>query len=224
MPLQLPLALFAVATLILICQLGSMFDYFNAVMALAARGRVKQEPTVNSDPVHGLRTCGHWLGCFLAGPAVLFGIALEYWIYSGDLSPMDWLIVSELGIAGVGWCMISLLLAAADETIRVPTPAQVLKVALRMRWKTVELTLLATAVLLGHFAAAICGIAQLHANPVSAVPLLWLCWTSGLYLATFTFRRLGLTYYRLMKERHRAAENAIQRPAFVPVLDGTAER
>jgi hypothetical protein len=39
-------------------------------------------------------------------------------------------------------------------------------------------------------------IGQLHVTPLTAFPLLWVCWSSGFYLTAFTFRRIGLTYYR----------------------------
>jgi hypothetical protein len=54
-------------------------------------------------------------------------------------------------------------------------------------------------VFLGHFFAAAYLIGQLHVVPLTAFPLLWICWSSGFYLTAFTFRRLGLTYYRAQK-------------------------
>jgi hypothetical protein len=126
-------------------------------------------------------------------------------MYCGDLTVIDWLILTELGFAGVGWWLIAILLTNVDATIRVPFPRQVIRTALRMGWKSLELTLLASAVFVAHFAAAVYGIGHLHDQPLSSFLLLCLAATTALYLTAFTFRRLGLTYYRC-ERRRRAAE------------------
>ena len=76
-----------------------------------------------------------------------------------------------------------------------------MRTALAMRWKTVELALLATGVFLAHLFAAVYGIGHLHDRPLVAFALLCTAATTGLYLTAFTFRRLGLTYYRFERKR-----------------------
>jgi hypothetical protein len=77
-----------------------------------------------------------------------------------------------------------------------------------MRWETAGLTAMAAIVVLGHFFFAAYAISQLYVTPLSSFPLLWACWSSGLYLTAFMFRRLGLTYYRAqlaVAEKRRAS-------------------
>jgi hypothetical protein len=180
--------------------LGHTFHYFNAILEMACHGQTKHEPGIGCTSLGALVSCGHWLSCFLAGPALFFAAALGYWLYCGDLTVVDWSILVELCFAGVGWWLIALLLTNLDDTVRVASPIQVVRTAFTMPWECAGLTVLAAAVFLGHFFAAAYLIGQLHVVPLSAFPLLWICWSSGFYLTAFTFRRLGLTYYRAQKK------------------------
>jgi hypothetical protein len=215
-PRNWPYEMLGVSLFLLLLVLGRTLNYFNAIVALAAQGKVKHEAAIDFAPIQAILSCGQWLACFLAGPAFLFGLALGYWLYSGDLTMIDWLILAELGFAGVGWWLIAILLVNADGTVRVPTPRQIMQTALAMRWKTVELALLATGVFLAHLFAAVYGIGHLHDRPLVAFALLCTAATTGLYLTAFTFRRLGLTYYRFERKRRAGQTPA---PAGV-VVDG----
>ena len=68
--------------------------------------------------------------------------------------------------------------------------------------------------------AAIYGIGHLHDRPLVAFALLCTAATTGLYLTAFTFRRLGLTYYRFerngvrpARRRPRQAASSTRSPA-----------
>jgi hypothetical protein len=201
-----PYGMLGVSLFLLLLVLGRTLNYFNAVLGLAAEGKVKHDAAIDFAPLQALLGCGQWLACFLAGPALLFGIALGYWMYCGDLTVIDWLILAELGVAAVGWWLIAILLInVVDATLYVPLPRHVLRTALGMGWKSLELTLLASAVFLAHFLAAVHGIGHLHDQPFTSFLLLCVAATTGLYLTAFTFRRLGLAYYRSERQR-RAAE------------------
>jgi hypothetical protein len=191
---------------------GHTFHYFNAILEMACHGQTKHEPDIGCTSLGALVSCGHWLSCFLAGPALFFAAALGYWLYCGDLTVVDWSILVELCFAGVGWGLIALLLTNLDETVRVASPVQVVRTAFSMPWECAGLTILAAAVFLGHFFVAAYAIGQLHVVPLTAFPLLWICWSSGFYLTAFTFRRLGLTYYlaqrRIQGQRNSRARSA----------------
>jgi len=219
-----PYVMLGVSLFLLLLVLGRTLNYFNGVLALAAQGKVKHDAAIDFVPIRALLGCGQWLACFLAGPALLFGSALGYWMYCGDLTVIDWLILAELGFAGVGWWLIAILLTNVDATIRVPLPRQVFRTALRMGAKTLELTLLATAVFLAHLFAAVYGIGHLHDQPLSSLLLLCLAATTALYLTAFTFRRLGLKYYRSERQRRAAeAQPAGQPEQLVPTVQKATE-
>jgi hypothetical protein len=215
--------LLGVSLSLLLLVLGRTLNYFNAIVALAAQGKVKHDAAIDFAPIQAILSCGQWLACFLAGPAFLFGSALGYWVYSGDRTVIDWLILAELGFAGVGWWMIAILLINIDGAVRVPTPLQVMRAALAMRWKTVELALLATGVFLAHLYAAVYGIGHLHDRPLVAFALLCTAATTGLYLTAFTFRRLGLTYYRFERKRRAADQTAAPASGVLHTVSRTTE-
>jgi hypothetical protein len=197
--------------------LGHTFHYFNAILEMACHGKTKHEPGIGCTAIGALVSCGHWLSCFLAGPVLLFAAALGYWIYCGDPTIVDWSILVELCFAAVGWWLIALLLTNLDETLRVASPGQVIGTVLAMPWEFIGVTLLASAVFLGHVLIAAYSIGQLHVTPLVAFPLLWACWSSGLYLTAFTFRRLGLTFYR-SQQRVRGRQRKYSRAASTEVL------
>jgi hypothetical protein len=205
-PKTWPYGLLGVSLFLLLLVLGRTLNYFNSILALATQGRVKHDAPIEFEPFRALLSCGQWFACLLAGPAVLFGSALGYWLYCGDLTVIDWLILAELCFAGVGWWLIAILLTNVDGAPRVPMPGQVLRTALGMGWKAIELTLLAAVVFLAHLYAGVHGIGHLHDQPLFSFALLCVAATTGLYFTAFTFRRLGLAYYRV--ERKRRATGA----------------
>jgi hypothetical protein len=89
-----------------------------------------------------------------------------------------------------------------------------------MPWECAGLTVMAAAVFLGHFFAAAYLIGQLHVAPLTAFPLLWICWSSGFYLTAFTFRRLGLTYYRAQKRIQAQRRSRVRSAAGMSRSDG----
>jgi hypothetical protein len=222
-PRNWPYVMLGVSLFLLLLVLGRTLNYFNAILALAAQGKVKHDASIDFAPIRALLSCGQWFACFLAGPAFLFGFILGYWLYSGDLSVIDWLILAELGFAGVGWWLIAILLTNINGAARVPTPRHVARTALAMGWKTVELALLATGVFLAHLFAAIYGIGHLHDRPVVAFLLLCTAATTGLYLTAFTFRRLGLTYYRVERKRRAAEQPSAQTAGVVRGVPNATE-
>jgi hypothetical protein len=203
--------------------LGHTFHYFNAILEMACHGQTKHEPGIGCTSLGALVSCGHWLSCFLAGPALFFAAALGYWLYCGDLTIIDWSILVELCFGGVGWWLIALLLTNLDETVRVASPIQVVRTAFTMPWECAGLTVMAAAVFLGHFFAAAYLIGQLHVVPLTAFPLLWICWSSGFYLTAFTFRRLGLTYYRSQKRIQAQRRSRVRSAAGMSRPDGLLE-
>jgi hypothetical protein len=209
--------------------LGHTFHYFNAILEMASRGKTNHEPGIGCTHLGALVSCGHWLSCLMTGPALLFAAAVGYWLYCGDLTVTDWSILAELCFAAVGWWLIALLLTNLDDTLRVASPIQVLRTVFDMPWECATLTLLAAAIFLGHGFAAAYAIGQLHVSPLTAFPLLWICWSSGFYLTAFMFRRLGLTYHRAQQrisshERTRAVSPLAARHQGGIVEDGSGAR
>ncbi|MGE3316007.1 MAG: hypothetical protein AB7O26_12910 [Planctomycetaceae bacterium] len=180
--------------------LATTMTYFNSVLALAARGKAKVEPRIVASAGHAGANCGVWIACFLTGPVVVFGAAIAYWMYCGELDFIDWTILAELAFAGLAWWLFALLHTNASETYRVPFPNEVLRLAFAMRKAMLELVVPASLVFAGHILLAAYSLGRLQDQPVLAALLLSLFWGSGLYCTSFTLRQLGLAYCRMQRE------------------------
>jgi hypothetical protein len=210
-----------ISLVLMLFVLGRTLNYFNAVLGLAAQGKVKHEASIDFDPVGALVGCGQWFACFLGGPVFFFGSALGYWLYCGDLTVIDWTILAELGFAGIGWWLIAILLTNVQSDLRVPTPGQVVRTAWGMGPKSIEVTAIGSAVFATHLYAGAYGIGHLHDQPVTSFALLCLATTTGLYLTAFTFRRLGLAYYRC--QRRAAATGQPREPSVVRTVQNVTD-
>src|SRR3990172_8042309 len=139
LPQPLPRQAFAGTLVLMFYVLGCACSYLNSVLSLAARGLTKREPGFDAAPLRALHSFGLWLASMLAGPGLVFGAAYGYWIHCGDPTFVDGMILAELCLAGVGWWLFSMLLINVAETTRVPLPGRVLRTAMRLRGKSIEL-------------------------------------------------------------------------------------
>jgi hypothetical protein len=192
--------------------LGYVCRYLDAVVLVASQGK-HYEPSIDGDPLRAVLSGGRWLGRFLAGPAALAGAGVGYWIYCGELTIVDGVILTEIAIAAAGWWLIALLVAAVrpacGELSRagswLPAPHVVLRTAQAMKWDTARLTLLATVVVVGHSLAGWFSISWVHEHFFAGIALMFVIWSSCLYFSAFAFRRLGLAFYRM--EQLRAGDD-----------------
>jgi hypothetical protein len=138
---------------------------------------------------------------FLAGPVVPAGVALLFWLNSGELTAADWLILWELATLTVaGWALG--LLAAHDGGVLYSAAAAGL--VRRRGWRVLAVAIAGSA------AVALFGVMALGLleDPPEGVAV-WLglagLAVGGLFTTVFLLRWLGLTYYYARKGR-RAAE------------------
>jgi hypothetical protein len=188
----------AFALFCLVYFLAIALTYFNSILALAAVGKVRVEPSLDGDLRRAAVNCGIWFACFLAGPSLAFGGAFAYWLYGGELDWVDWIILTELGVVGLGWWLISLLVANTGESFRVPFPDEVFRIAKQMGHEGFVLLTLATVAFGLHLWVADYAIGGLHEQPVMSLFLMSLFWGSGLFVTSYTLRRLGLAYSRIV--------------------------
>jgi hypothetical protein len=125
-----------------------------------------------------------------------------YWLYCGDLKPLDWLILAELGLVGVAYWILTLLAVADRGRLRDVNPLVVADLAHRLGWRALAVVLLAALLLLVHGGALVFGVAEFHNAPVKGWLLLAGGWVSGLFWSTFFCRLLGVWCHR---SRRRAA-------------------
>jgi len=194
-----PVPILGICLLLLLFVLDYTFSYFNSVISLAVNGSTKSKHNVDSEPSLTLHNVLKWLGCFLAGPGVLLCGAVAYWISIGELTAIDWLVLTELILAALAWWLISLVLSNSGQNIRVPSPQKVLSTAYSLGSTAIKQTMLIAGGFLVHIIADLFAISQLHENPLSGFLLLCLCWTSGLNFGVFAFRRLGLAFKQMQQ-------------------------
>lgn len=195
----LPYTALGLAAFFAVYVLGTTCTYFNSMLALAARGKVKLEPNIDTDPVVAAANCGLWLACFLAGPVFVVALAGAYWVNCGELVLLDWVILAELGAVTIGWWLFAILLSNAAESFFIPLPPDVLNIALQLRARTLTLILPATAAFAGNLLLASYALENLHDNPLVAILLLSAFWGGGLLVTSMTLRRLGLAYCKLSR-------------------------
>ncbi len=136
-----------------------------------------------------------WLLCFLAGPSVLLVLACYYWLYGGDLTRLDWLIVAELGVLAIAYWLLAIVTTNESGRLRDANPLRVGQLIYRLRYRAIVPVLVVPALVFVHGWVAVLALTQLHLGGVHGW-LLPLCWCSALFWTNFLFRWLGVWCYR----------------------------
>ena len=169
--------------------------FLDGVFASAKAGEVGTVRWPGRNIVLALQSGARWLLCFLAGPAAPAGLSILYWIHSGELGLLDWLIVAELNLVAIsGWFL--LLLALSDRgRLRDLNPVRIIELIQRLGHRLVALAVFAAAAALAHAWLASAALDKLHHDEGVGWLWLFLSWTSGLFFATFLFRWVGVWFY-----------------------------
>jgi hypothetical protein len=176
--------------------------------ALAGQGLGTFWPSQSLVPV--LKSGLRWLLCFLAGPSVLLALAGYYWLYGGDLTALDWVIVLELIVLAAAFWLLAVVSSVERDHLCDVNPVHIAQLLRRLRFRAVVPVLIAPALMCAHGAVFFFALAELH-QLNSAFLLLACCWGSGLFCITFLFRLLGVWCY------HNPARGSVRgrRPASV---------
>ncbi len=153
-----------------------------------------------------LATCLRWLVCFLAGPVVPAAIACYYWIYGGDLTGLDWLIVAELVVLSIAYWFLAVVKTNESNRFLDANPVRIARLVHRLRYRAAVPVLLAPALVFAQVSVAWTALGELHEHPFFGWLLLAFGWGSGLLGAVFLFRLLGVWCYRSPKERAETAD------------------
>jgi hypothetical protein len=157
------------------------------------------------DLLFGLKSCLRWLICFVAGPALLAGIAFYYWLDGGDLIALDWIILAELGVLTVGWWLLAIVATSEGGRLRDANPVRIGRLLYGLGYRAVFPALVVPLLVLAHAVAAVTAVAWLRAGDFFAGLVLACCWGSALGGVAFFFRLLGVWCYRLPRETAAAS-------------------
>jgi hypothetical protein len=149
-----------------------------------------------------LADAGRWLFCFLAGPVLLAGGAVYYWIHCGDVDGLDFLILAELGALALGYWLFALV-AATRAGLRAANPWRVAELVQSLGYRAAIAVLLLFLVALYHGRLAVGALAELHRFGGGGFFQLCFCWFSALVCLAFVFRLVGLWCY----QREKLAES-----------------
>jgi hypothetical protein len=133
-----------------------------------------------------------WLVSFLAGPVVLAGVALAYWIHCGRPALVDWFILAELGVLAVGYWLLAVLAVRQKDRLLDANPARVAELVERLGWQVVLAVVLAAAWAVAAVVVVFLGVTELHRHVMEGGLVLFAAWGGGLFGATFLFRLLGV--------------------------------
>jgi hypothetical protein len=175
---------------------GYVCAFLQCVLASAAAGETGYVRYPGSDVGLIARSLFNWLVCFLAGPILFAAAAFWFWLYAGDLTFIDWLIVIELALAGTAHWFLALVALHQTDRLRDVNPLRVADLIRRLGYSAVFATLAAAAVILALGYLILFALTELHQEPAVGFPILAAGWLVTLFWLAFLFRLLGLWCFR----------------------------
>jgi hypothetical protein len=150
-----------------------------------------------------LRSCLTWLVCFLAGPVLPIGGSVLYWYYCGDPKPVDWLILADLNILGMGYGLFALLAVSQNDRLVDANPIYIADLAYHLGFRSVVVALLTAALVLGHGLLALVALQELRRDAGLGWILLFCCWLNGMFWVAFLLRLLGVWCQQMPRIENR---------------------
>jgi hypothetical protein len=184
------------AVVVAIACVAATWTFLRDVHGMAAQGKRELQFRLLFDWRALTQSAWMAVAALLAGPILLIGAGVWFWIYSGAMTWLDALILAQLGLcACVAWVY---LLFAADA---------------RARWRDIHVAAIVKLVreqgwpgwafpLMGGISLALFGyclvqlLALMLEQPLAAVFFQLLLWYAGLYFWTGLMRWYGITRYR----------------------------
>jgi hypothetical protein len=186
-------ALYMLGPLVLLAYVCGFLD---CVLASAAAGQAGVVSWPGRDLLLALKSCLWWLLAFLAGPVLPAAIVPVYWLYVGELTTLDWIILGELGVLAVGYWLLAILAVSRSDRVSDLNPLRVLRLAERLGYRAWVAAFAASLLGIGTVLLVLAALPLVHANGVAGVLLVFV-WGGTLFVATFLFRLLGVWCHRV---------------------------
>jgi hypothetical protein len=168
--------------------------YLGRVLVSAALGEVHHPRWPAWDLEEMLRGGFRWIWALLVGAGVGGFPALVYWLYCGDVDPLDVVIFAELLAAGAAYAQMALLASILHDDPLGANPITVVRGIVRVGWGYARPCLVSGFALV-LWLGALAGLFAITHPTLSALAL-WAFWVLTLYLAMVALRVLGLCYHR----------------------------
>jgi hypothetical protein len=182
--------------LLLAAVAGLPFAFLDCVMTSAVSGEIYYIRFTGNPLLAVLLGEAKWAVCFLAGPVVFAAAGVWYWLHCGDPGPVDWLILTELGVVAFAYEVFALLAVSDRGRLRDLNPVAVIDMAHRLGWRSLLAVLAAALVFLAHGWVLLAGLAEVHKGTLPGWMMLCAAWVSGVLASTFFFRLLGVWCHR----------------------------
>jgi hypothetical protein len=177
---------------ILVLVLGGACAFLDCVLASALAGEVYYI-VWSGNPLRQMFFSGvKWLMCLLAGPGIFAVTGWLYWLRCGDPGVIDLLMLTELGVIGLGWWIFVLLSWADRGRLRDLNPFAVIDLIHRLGWRRMLAVLAFALLLLANARFLIAGVAGMHESWFFGWLIVSIGWGFGMYCSTFFCRVLGL--------------------------------
>jgi hypothetical protein len=189
---QLPLWLFLFLVMGVLA--GYTVAFMRCVLMSASEGEAGLIRWPGADVLLVLHSAAACLVGFLTGPVVAVVVAFLFWLNSGDLVEVDYLILGELGlVAAAGW-VLALLAIDQGGRLRDVHPAALARHARKLGWRGwLAAGLMAVGLWAGAY-VALFALEELHHSLLGWVVLVWVGFL-GQAWTVFLLRWLGLSRY-----------------------------
>ena len=143
---------------------------------------------------------------FLAGPVVPAVVGYIFWVESGELQTIDWLILWDLGLAAVGYWALALLAVQEDNRLRDLHPAKVMNLARQIGFRAPLFALLIALPVVGKSLQTL-GAFDRPGRSSDGWLLLVMSWTGQLAWMLLLLRWFGVSRFRAVDHAARQASN-----------------
>lgn len=170
-------------------------NYLDSVLDYAVSGGEKFIYIPGRDSVPAIQSCLRWMLSFVTGPAILFYLALHYWVVCGDVTLVDVLILAELTVPAIGYWLMELLVLAERTDVVYVSPWQVLNAIRTLGQRSLLAVVGISAAAFVYVCVGAYAVMLLHSAWLMGLVLLWLCWYSAWECGAFALRIVGFWYY-----------------------------
>jgi hypothetical protein len=181
--------------LIVFLLLGYTWACLEATITAALIGEAGYIAWPNSDRlVRAARGGAQAVACFLAGPVVPALVAFDFWLLSGDLEFVDWLILLELVFLASAYGVLTML-AAQRGRFRDAWPAGVVRMVRCLGYRAVLVAVLIAVGAVGTGSLMLVALEEMHRSFGGWLLMLW-CWTAQLLWMLLLLRWLGVKSFK----------------------------
>jgi hypothetical protein len=176
--------------------IGYGCSFLESVLVYALCGGTRSIQVPDFDPRPAVIGAVRWGLAFACGPALLVWLAFRHWVYCGNVTWIDGLIMVELTMPAIGYLMIAALVLATRPDLVWASPRQVLNAAWRLGWCAPSACVAATTTGFVHLCVGAWGVTLLHSSWLGGLVILWLSWFSAWQCSTYALWTLGWWYHR----------------------------